>query len=175
MASKHFLAVTLAFVVANAFCAGQESAPPPVRVEFIHPEKFADVGDSALPSDKARAAYLENLGNYLVRRAAPRLPQGQVLTVAITDVDMAGDFEPWRPRLGNTRIIRDVYPPRIDLRFTLTSSDGTVTRQGERKLRDIAFMTSSSAYHNDALRYEKALIDDWLEREFPAPATHAPQ
>ena len=83
------------------------------------------------------------------------------------NVDMAGSFEPWRARLGDTRIVRDIYPPRIDLRFTLTDGSGFVIRSGERKLRDLTFLTTTLFYRNDSLRYEKALLDKWLEREFP--------
>jgi len=142
------------------------SDPSSVRVEYVHPENFIDVGDRYSSSDKIRAAYLEQLRKHIIRRAAPLLAKGQNLTVIVTEVDMAGGFEPWRRRLGDARIVRDVYPPRIDLSFRLTGADGVVIREGERKLRDLAFMTTTILYRNDRLRYEKALLDDWLEREF---------
>jgi hypothetical protein len=67
------------------------------------------------------------------------------------------------------RIVRDLYPPRIDLSFTLTDADGTMIKTGERKLRDLAFMTPMRVtYCNDPLRYEKKLLAEWLDREFPA-------
>src|SRR5688572_10746959 len=99
--------------------ASQVDAAAPIKVEYRNPEKFTDVGSSYGISDKARAAYLEQLSKHLVLRAKHRLPQDQTLTVTITEVDMAGSFEPWRPRLGDVRIVRDVYPPRIDLHFKL--------------------------------------------------------
>ena len=65
----------------------------------------------------------------------------QRLVVTISDIDMAGAFEPGRRHLWQVRIIRDVYPPRIDLAFTLTDADGAVVKSGERKLRDVSLMT----------------------------------
>jgi hypothetical protein len=154
--------------------SGQAVAPPPtppVRVEYVHPENFTDVGNRYFNGDKIRAGQLEQLSQHLVRRAARLLTAGQNLIVAITEVDMAGDFEPWRSRLGDVRIVRDVYPPRIDLHFKLTGADGSVVKEGERKLRDLAFLITSVLYRDDPLRYEKALIDNWLERELPRPNT----
>jgi hypothetical protein len=82
---------------------------------------------------------------------------------------MAGEYEPWRPRAYGVRIVRDVYPPRIDLRFRLAAADGSLLKEGECKLRDPAFMATALLYfRDDPLRYEKALLDDWLERELSA-------
>lgn len=170
MAKTPALATTLAGILLLAACATPPAIPenPDIRVEYINPEKFTDVGDSAVPSDASRTGHLEQFRKHLVQRAASRLGTGQKLTVSITNIDMAGNFEPWRIRLGDTRIIRDVYPPRIDLRFTLTAADGTIIREGERQLRDLTFlMTTPHYYRDDPLRYEKALLDDWLERELP--------
>lgn len=43
-----------------------------------------------------------------------------------------------------------------------------MAREGERKLREIRFTGSVAAYRDDPLRYEKALLDAWVEREFGA-------
>lgn len=158
-------------ILAGITLLGACVAPPPgpepqnVLVSYVHPEKFTDVGNSAYPDNRMRADYLEQLRRHLVRRAASRIPPEQTLTVSITDVDMAGQFEPWRSRLYDARIIRGVYPPRIDLRFTLAAADGHVVREGSRQLRNPAFQMDASNFRDDPLRYEKTLLDDWLERE----------
>lgn len=138
-----------------------------IRIEYIQPEKFTDIGDSAISGDASRADDLEQLRRHLAQRAAARLAAGQRLAILITDIDRAGNFEPWHVRLGTTRIIRDIYPPRINLRFELTDDTGAIIQAGERRLRDSAFLTSTRYYRSDPLRYEKALLDDWLERALP--------
>ena len=41
---------------------------------------------------------------------------------------------------------------------------------GARQLRDIACLTRSGFYRDEALPYEKNLIDDWMRRDFrPRP------
>ncbi|MCW5620611.1 MAG: DUF3016 domain-containing protein [Burkholderiales bacterium] len=162
-----FLALLGAWTSSSAAQADPSASAPAVRVEYLHPEKFQDIGEGRYGSDRQRTAHLEMLRKHIQQRAGRLLPEGQSLAVTITDVDMAGSFEPWR-RYYDVRIVRDIYPPRIDLHFQLIDATGDVVKEGERKLRDMTFMTSSAMYRysNDVLRYEKALLDDWLERDF---------
>ena len=137
----------------------------PVQVEYLQPEMFADVGNHRFSDEKMRAAYLGELRGHLARRASKLLATGELLSVSITEVDMAGEFEAWRPPLVEARIVTDIYPPRIDLTFRLAADDGKVIKEGTRRLRDPAFLGVANLYSGDPLRYEKALIDRWLEQE----------
>ncbi|MBI5688591.1 MAG: DUF3016 domain-containing protein [Verrucomicrobia bacterium] len=138
------------------------------NVEFFEPNKFTDVKDSYL-GDATRTTYLDQLRDHLLQRAKYYVPDGHTLSVTFTDIDMAGDFEPWLgPRWTDVRIVKDIYPPRIDLTFRLTDAEGNVVKEGRRELRDLAFlMKITSAFRDDPVRHEKALLDDWLSREFP--------
>lgn len=137
----------------------------PVRVEYLQPEQFADVGNHRFSDERIRAAYLEQLRGHLTGRAAALLAAGERLSVSITELDMAGEFEAWRPPSGEARIVKDIYPPRIDLTFRLAADDGKVIKEGARRLRDPAFLLGANLYPDGPLRYEKALIDRWLEQE----------
>ena len=109
----------------------------------------------------------EQLARHVEQNAVPRIPAGSTLSIAVTDIDMAGDFEWWRgPRADHVRIVKDVYPPRISLGFRLVDATGNTLAEGRRELTDTAFLISIE-YRNDLLRYEKKLLDDWLAREFP--------
>lgn len=147
--------------------AADKAENPAVEVTYVEPEKFTDVQDHFGGSQKPNEHYLRQLKEHLERRASKRLAEGQRLTVTITDIDMAGDFEPWRsPQFQDVRIIKDIYPPRIDLSFRLTDANGQVIAEGERELRDLNFnMRTTGLPSNDTLRHEKALLDDWLARE----------
>jgi hypothetical protein len=104
----------------------------------------------------------------LIKRATTLLPAGDRLEVSITDIKLAGGYEPWHgPQLRYVRFMKDVYPPRIDLDFKLTDSNGKVVREGSRKLRDLGYLQNGAARvgNTDPLRYDKALIDSWLRRE----------
>lgn len=137
----------------------------PVQVQYVHAEEFADVGNRRFSDERIRAAYLEQLRGHLVKQAAAALAPGEQLSVSITELDMAGEFESWRPPSGDARIVKDIYPPRIDLSFRLATGDGKVIKQGARKLRDPSFLLGANRYPDDPLRYEKALLDRWLGEE----------
>ena len=139
-----------------------------VEVNFSSPEKFTDVRDAYTASEQGRQGILDQIRNYLVNRGSIYLAPGQKLTVTFTDIDLAGDFEPWRGSQGmDVRIVKDIYPPKMDLEFKLTGADGAVIKEGKRQLRDLAFMSRLSINRNDMLRFEKALLDDWLKNDFP--------
>jgi hypothetical protein len=151
-----------------ASAAAEVQAAARAKVEFFEPLKFTDVRDSYM-GDADRAGYLPRLREHLVERARSYVPEGHTLSVTITDIDMAGDFEPWRgPNWSDVRVVKDIYPPRIDLVFRLTDADGRVVKEGRRELRDLAFlMKITMAFRDDPLRHEKALLDDWLGSELP--------
>ena len=94
-------------------------------------------------------------------------PDGQQLAVTITDIKRAGDYEPWHGlQMQDVRFMRDIYPPRVSLQFTLTDAQGQVIDQGERKLVDSSYLYGGTRLSDtDPLRYEKRLLDDWLRRE----------
>lgn len=138
------------------------------EVLFFEPQKFTDVRDSQM-GDASRTTYLEQIRDHLLEQAKYYVPEGCLLRVTITDIDMAGDFEPWRgPRWDDIRVVKDIYPPRINLSFRLTDAEGNVVKEGKRELRDMAFlMKITMSFRDDSVRHEKALLDDWLRSELP--------
>ncbi|OAM91335.1 DUF3016 domain-containing protein [Termitidicoccus mucosus] len=159
------LLVSMLFVAACATTPLQPSRPENVTVTFEHPENFTDVKDSFTGSlDKVRDGYLEDLADHIKENASRFLGDGQKLAVTITDVDMAGDFEPGRgPSAMDIRVIKQIYPPRINLGFKVTDAAGATVREGTRQLRNLDFMNDPVATmrSSETLRYEKALIDNW--------------
>jgi len=149
--------------------ASAPQSPQRVKVIFFQPEKFTDVRDSYPGTDSGRESYLSELRDHLQKRARDVVAEGNKLTITVTDVDLAGDFEPGRSRLGNdVRIVRDVYPPRIKLSFKLQDAGGKVLKEGTRKLENVMFQAEPTLDPSDPLRYEKVLLDDWLRKEFGA-------
>lgn len=138
------------------------------EVVFFEPEKFTDVRDSQM-GDYKRTTYLDQIRDHLLEQAKYFVPDGHKLTVTFTDIDMAGDFEPWRgARFDDIRVVKDLYPPRVKLSFRLTDADGNVVKQGDRQLSDLAFMMKiPMGFRDDSVRHEKALLDDWLRADFP--------
>jgi hypothetical protein len=165
-------AALLAAVCAPVFPAdatASEKSDARVDVVYVNPEKFTDVKDSQTGMDRDRESYLALIREFLVERGSLYVPEGQKLVITISDIDMAGDFEPWRgPRFDDVRIVKDIYPPRVNLSFKLTDASGAVVKEGEKQLRDLSFqMSATPAFSQDSLRYEKGMLDNWLRSEFP--------
>ena len=147
-------------------------AEGPVSVDWTDPAQFTDIRYSGNRWEAKRGNWVEQLAEHLQKSALKKLPQGETLQVTFTDIKRAGSYEPWQgPDLHDTRIVRDIYPPRITLTFKRLDAQGGVIEQGERKLSDSGFLMSSPRLSDsDPLRYEKGMLDDWLRREFKPTA-----
>jgi len=165
MKSRRWIFLSLAALAATDPVSAAPSVAR-VQVEFVNPQKFTDLKADASGSQKGRENYLGQLKSYLEHQAGGQLPEGQRLTVSITNIDMAGEFEPWRGQsLTNVRVVKDQYPPRIELSFKVTDAKGKLLREGSSELRNLSFMKDASINRQDPLRHEKKLLDDWLRRE----------
>ena len=158
----------LVFVFACVTAPAKDTAPAATHVTWSDPATLSEVRENTCRGSVKPEEWLGELARYLQRRAAKVLAPGQRLDVTITDIRRAGICEPWRgPRWDDVRIVKDLYAPRIDLRFELADSDGRRISEGERKLRDAAFLRRAVPLPaDDPLRYEKRMLDDWLQREF---------
>ncbi|MEO5628470.1 MAG: DUF3016 domain-containing protein [Thermomonas sp.] len=139
----------------------------PVSVAWADPASFTEFRRSSNHWAASEGDWLQQLAQYLRKKSEQRLAAGDRLELTIVDVDRAGEYEPWHGiNLQDTRIIRDIYPPRMTLRFRHLDASGTVVAEGERKLSDPAFLINASPINSsDSLRYEKRMIDAWVRRD----------
>lgn len=147
---------------------GQLDAAGPVSVAWNDPAQFSEINYGHDRIETLRGVWVRDLAEYVRDSAADRLGAGEHLEVELLDVDRAGDYEPWRgPNASDIRITRDIYPPRITLRFRHLDAQGQVLAEGERRLTDPGFLSRTAGGHRntDPLRFEKRLVDDWLARE----------
>ena len=168
MKTKLLLTALIGLLATGAALAAKADKPAsPVEVTFIAPEKFTEAKEGARDSERGRDALLDQLKTHLVATAAHYLATGQRLEIMVTDVDLAGDFEPWRgPNFDDIRILKDLFPPRVNLEFRLLGADGKVVSEGKRQLRDVGYLQSVALPTTDPLRYDKQMLSDWLRREF---------
>ena len=168
--SLMFSAALLAATLGYAADAPSENAQR-VQVQFDHPENFTDLKDSYMATDKGRESYMEMFKDYLQQNASKRLPEGQKLSITFTDIDMAGDFEPWRgASASDVRIVKAIYIPRLKFTYRITDAAGAVVKEGKAELSDMNFQNNLVGTFNssDPLRYEKHMLDDWMRDELGA-------
>ncbi|MBN5021480.1 DUF3016 domain-containing protein [Stenotrophomonas maltophilia] len=185
---KRSLAIAL---LAGALVAGGASAAPrtvtdadapralqadgPVSVKWEDPAKFTEIRQSTNRFEAERGDWVQQLARYLQTTAAKPLQPGQTLDVTLVDIKRAGDYEPWHgPRGRDIRIMRDIYPPRISLQYTLKDASGRIVSEGDARLSDTGYLHNLGLRsESDPLRYEKRLIDDWVKRQLASQATAA--
>lgn len=149
----------------NAFSLSEQG---PVQVRWRDPAEFTESRHvSSLAREQSQ--WVQDLADYARRTAQARLGKGERLEIEFIDIDRAGDYEPWRSlEYQHTRIVRELYPPRIRLHFVHSGPGGAIQRRGERMLTDAAFLQRASVNNTDPLRHEKNLLRDWIRREFAA-------
>ena len=164
--------VTVSSGISNSAFARTE-LPARVQVTWAPPADLTEVQDNPMQYGILRPAdWMQALGDYMRLRADRVLPPGQQLHVTIQDITLAGSFEPWHvhaPGLDDARWVKDIYPPRLKLHYTLMAADGSILREKDVRLIDLGFLQHTGLpTDTDPLRYDKRQIEDWVKREFRA-------
>lgn len=134
-----------------------------VEVIFENPEKYRDIEYGEGGVEQGIRIHLPVLEKHLVRQGKRYLEEGQRLSIEITDIDLAGEYEPWRRiDFQDVRIVKAIYPPRMAFRYELTDGDGNVLKSGEEHLTDLTFQYRPRISFHDELFYEKEMLNDWL-------------
>lgn len=150
------IALAALLALASAAAAG-------VDVRFVGAERYSDL-DFRNPYTRERL--VREFDRFLRTEGARHLRPGQTLRIEVLDIDLAGRQEPWRMRLGDVRVMRDITPPAMKLRYVLEER-GRVIRRGEERLLDWDYLSNISARNSSEwLPYEKAMLRDWLRRRF---------
>ena len=132
------------------------------EVSFSQPDKYSD---ARLNRDYGRGAddfVLKDLKAHIEKLGKRYLQSGQTLKMDIRDIDLAGQFEPWRVNFQDVRFMREVTWPRIKLHYSL-EQDGKTLVSRDVTVIDQSYLQHGNYYFsNDRLRYEKTMLDDWF-------------
>lgn len=169
MNSKFFgnTATTWAVLLMGVYIMPTFSAE--IEVKFIEPQGgYTDFSLDGRHTLRARAALEAEITEYVQRLATRHLPANANLELTFNDIDLAGAYEPWRAHLDNVRIVRDVYPPRLQLSYTLRDESGVLIKQGSTQLTDLDFLRRvyTPQPTSDQLRFEKRLLREWFQHAF---------
>lgn len=131
------------------------------EVTWTDYEKYRDIQPSNNSGRKQfRERTFKNFEKHFTK-LAENLPEGQVLKIEVTDVDLAGDT--LAGGIDRFRIVKDIYFPRLNFSYQLVNADSSEIVSAEVVLKDMNFMRGSSLkYRNDSLGYEKKMLDDWF-------------
>jgi hypothetical protein len=162
MTNRIVSTIALSAVVASAALLNSQRAYAAVSVTFTKSDQYIDMPFSH--SD--REDTLKKLREHF-ERLGSKLPNGQDFKVEVLDVDLAGRLEPSRMSSSQElRVLRGGADwPMIQLRYSI-EADGKTVKQGEARLTDLNYLRHMNRYPTgEPLRYEKAMLDDWFNKE----------
>ena len=141
-----------------------------INVEFQEVDKYTDFSVSGLSEEKTLGIFESELEGELKRFSERYIVGDYTLLIVFKDIDMAGDIQPWRNRhSADIRYIERVYPPRMELAYTLTDADGKVVAEGEETIADIAFdfnILAPIRSQSMSFFYEINMLEDWIRKTF---------
>ena len=161
---KAFLIVAVALTSLATAQAGT------ITVVFEDVDKYTDFSVSGLSEKKTMGIFESELEGELKRFSERYIVGDYALEIVFKDIDMAGDIQPWRNRHNaDIRYIERVYPPRMELAYTLKDADGNVVTEGEETIADIAFdfnILAPIRSQSMSFFYEINMLEDWVRKTF---------
>lgn len=130
--------------------------------------KWHDFNDyrDVRPSNETKGSFHKRIASSYEKhfsKLAEQLPDEYTFNIEISELDLAGD------RIGGMneiRVIKDIYPPRIEFNYSVTTSNGqTIKQANDVKLKDLGFMDRIKMGRDGSFYYEKRLVTDWFEKE----------
>jgi len=135
-----------------------------IAVVFVEPEKFTDARRADFKPNFD--AILDAIAKFMQEMGEETLPPDMNLDIRVTDIDLAGNFEPWHGlQSDHVRITNQLYPPRIALEFRVIGPRGQVIQSGKRDLTDLEYQLRTFYPMDDYLRYERDLLRHWFREE----------
>lgn len=137
-----------------------------VTVSFVQPERFTDVADNDTRSPESIQRNLDKFTKYFSELGGRYLQADEQLTIKVLDIDLAGQYEPWRRNDDHERYYRETTWPTIRLEYVLTLG-GKEQKKATETVNDNEYRLLPNALpESDVLRYEKRMLDKWFEQRF---------
>lgn len=152
-------------VVGALLAAAASANAAGVKVTWQEPEKFTDVR----PTTETREAFLADVTHELDRvfeDLAKKMPDKLLWEITVTDLDLAGEVRPvFARRVGDVRVVKELYWPRITLSYTLKDEQGQTVASGKEELRDMNFMMRLGVPSGHTrFQYEEQMLKDWFRK-----------
>lgn len=168
-----YLVTTLPILLLGSFAMQAGT----IKADFEDIDNYRDFSVYGLSEEKTLSIFKAELEDELENLSEKYLAGDETLTITFTDIDMAGDIQPWRnTNNADIRYVESIYPPRLEFRYTLTDADGKVLDEGQASISDLAFQMNTSAVikgRYESFFYEMELLRDWMRKTFRDRKSHS--
>lgn len=161
---KHLLPI----LTLGAICAAP-LAQAQLTVNYKQPEDYADI---AYPDNRKDEKALkavsrelnEELGDLYTKYFGKE--NQAPLELTFDEIDLAGEIEWWRVNLSDTRIMKDIYPPRFTITYKVKDQNGNVVKEDTKRLIDMSYLMTTRPFSQmEQLPYEKRLLESFFRNE----------
>lgn len=133
-----------------------------VDVRFIAAERYTDA-ENRSGSGLTLHATLTEVRRLFETLGVPLLRPGESLAIEVLDIDLAGLDAPSANVPYGLRVVSDITPPRLRLRYALKARGRTLA-SGEETVTDLNFlMRYGRGASGRSFHHERELIRDWLQ------------
>ena len=138
-----------------------------IKTTYVDLESFTDFSISGGNVKHARAIFEGELARDT--RLQNIVGEDRVLELTITDIDMAGDIQPWRNRnYSDIRYVQGAYPPRMSFSYVLRDANGNEIASGEEHIRNLSFdFDLHTTGRHRSFHYELNMLEDWARKTLP--------
>ena len=71
-----------------------------------------------------------------------------------------------RRSTSDIRLVKDIYWPRMSIRYSLLDAKGQLITEGKEDIKDMNFMFGSAiGSGNRSFQYEERMLRDWFKRQ----------
>ena len=145
------------------------AAASTTEVKLLEPKRFRDIDASGLNKTRSIAILQKDLTRLFSEASDGLLEEGDILSVEVTDVDLAGyiDYFAGGSR-DHIRIIKDSERYRLEFSYQVKDSKGVVKAEGEQKIKDFLSRAPSRlrVSNNQTVGYMEKELKKWMVQEF---------
>jgi hypothetical protein len=158
---KFLLALSLLAVQVGSAHAGE------AKLTWGNFDTFSDVQEGRDSRDRFRENLMKEFTD-IFNAQAKKLPEGYVLSINVSDLDLAGDI---RPSMSSwqIRIMTAIYWPRMNFSYELRNEKAELISSGTEELRDMDYLNRarfpSGVTH---FEFEERMVQDWFRRQLAA-------
>ena len=135
-----------------------------INVKWVEPENYTDMKGADESDKRFQKRTFKQFDKYF-NKLAEKLPEGVVLAIEVSNVNLAGDVRYNFNMHREIRLVKDLYWPSVEFDYQLSENNNLIDK-GEVKLKDMAFLSRGTALkRHDPLKYEKRLFDEWFKEQ----------
>lgn len=156
--NKLILSAAASLILACTAYAGE------AKLIWHEPDQYTDIREGFESRDAFREQLFSDFES-IFAELAKGLPEGTLLEVTVTDLDLAGEVSlmhrfAWR----DIRVLKDIYFPRMSFRYTLKDRDQRLLLSGSEDLKDMGFLSSWGRFGMTRFSFEERMLRSWFRK-----------